>query len=137
MLSNAQKSAGTQAPISVAVTTAPARSTWVAHLRVASMQTHKEFHPIDGRLFGAQAIVLVLGYTVYIDPLLTGDWSGQETTFDRFLGAEPFSGGLPPSAPTALFLDPDTGVNEKWEFLSRLIRAPRLGSEELRGCVRV
>jgi hypothetical protein len=54
-----------------------------------------------------------LGYTVYIDPLLTGDWSGQETTFDRFLGAEPFSGGLPPSAPTALFLDPDTGVNEK------------------------
>ena len=53
-----------------------------------------------------------LGYTVYIDPLFTGDWSGQETTFYRFLGVEPFSGGRPLSAPTALFLDPDTGVNE-------------------------
>jgi hypothetical protein len=59
MLSKAQKSAGTQAPISVAVTTVPARSTWVAHLRVASMQTRKQFHPVHVRFFGAQAIVLV------------------------------------------------------------------------------
>lgn len=54
-----------------------------------------------------------LGYTVYIDPLFTGDWSGQERTFYRFLGVEPYAGVKPASRVTALFLDPDTGVNEK------------------------
>jgi hypothetical protein len=54
-----------------------------------------------------------LGYTVYIDPLFTGDWSGQETAFNRFLGVEPFAGAKAASTPTALFLAPDTGVNEK------------------------
>jgi len=54
-----------------------------------------------------------LGYTVYIDPLFTGDWAGQETTFYRFLGVEPLTVATPASAQTALFLDPDTGVNEK------------------------
>jgi hypothetical protein len=54
-----------------------------------------------------------LGYTVYIDPLFTGDWSGQETTFYRFLGVEPYAGAKHASALTALFLDPDIGVNEK------------------------
>jgi hypothetical protein len=54
-----------------------------------------------------------LGYTVYIDPLFTGDWSGQERTFYQFLGAEPYTGVKPRPQATALFLDPDTGVNEK------------------------
>jgi len=54
-----------------------------------------------------------LGYTIYIDPLLTGEWSGQEATFYRFLGVEPYAGVKPSSALTALFLDPDTGVNKK------------------------
>jgi hypothetical protein len=54
-----------------------------------------------------------LGYAVYIDPLFTGDWSGQETTFYRFLGVEPYVGTKPAFGSTALFLDPDTGVNEK------------------------
>jgi hypothetical protein len=54
-----------------------------------------------------------LGYTVYIDPQITGDWSGQETTFYRFLGVEPRAGAKSASPLTALFLDPDTGVNEK------------------------
>ncbi len=54
-----------------------------------------------------------LGYMIYIDPLFTGDWSGQEATFYRFLGVEPLAGVKPASAPTALFLDPDTGVNKK------------------------
>jgi hypothetical protein len=54
-----------------------------------------------------------LGFTVYIDPLFTGDWSGQEKTFYRFLGVEPYAGMRPSRRNTALFLDPDTGVNEK------------------------
>jgi hypothetical protein len=54
-----------------------------------------------------------LGYTVYIDPLFTGDWSGEEKTFYRFLGVEPYGGEKHASESTALFLDPDTGVNEK------------------------
>lgn len=54
-----------------------------------------------------------LGYAVYIDPLFTGTWFGQEASFYRFLGVEPLGGAIPTSLPTALFLDPDTGVNEK------------------------
>jgi hypothetical protein len=50
-----------------------------------------------------------LGYTVYIDPLFTGIWSGQQTTFFHFLGVEPLTSETPPSSGTALFLDPDTG----------------------------
>src|SRR5438105_12911443 len=54
-----------------------------------------------------------LGYTVCIDPMFTGEWSGQETAFYRFLGVEPSASTPTPSALTALFLDPDTGVNQK------------------------
>ena len=54
-----------------------------------------------------------LGYTVYIDPMFTGDWSGQETVFFRFLGVEPCASTPTPSTSTALFLDPETGVNKK------------------------
>lgn len=54
-----------------------------------------------------------LGYTVYIDPLFTGDWSAQERkTFYHFLGVKPYAGAKPASGVTAIFLDPDTGVNE-------------------------
>lgn len=54
-----------------------------------------------------------LGYTVYIDPMFTGEWSGQETAFYRFLGVERLTSAPTSSTPTALFLDPDTGVNRK------------------------
>src|SRR5262245_8467165 len=57
-----------------------------------------------------------LGYRVYIDPMFTGEWSGQETAFYRLLGVEQLmSTSAPPtsSTPTALFLDPDTGINRK------------------------
>jgi len=54
-----------------------------------------------------------LGYTVYIDPMFTGEWSGQETAFYRFLGVERLTSTPTSSVPTALFLDPDTGVNRK------------------------
>lgn len=53
------------------------------------------------------------GFTVFIDPMLTGAWSGQEDSFFRFLGVErcPPREGL--QGMTALLLDPDTGVSEK------------------------
>ena len=54
-----------------------------------------------------------LGYTVYIDPMFTGEWSGEETAFYRFLGVERFTAAFAGSSLTALFLDPDTGVNRK------------------------
>ena len=54
-----------------------------------------------------------LGYTVYIDPMFTGEWSGEETALYRFLGVERFTPGSACSSMTALFLDPDTGVNRK------------------------
>lgn len=54
-----------------------------------------------------------LGYTVYVDPLFTGHWSGQEKIFYRFLGVEPYAGVKPANGSTALLLDPDTGVNER------------------------
>jgi hypothetical protein len=54
-----------------------------------------------------------LGYTVYIDPMFTGEWSGQETAFYRFLGVEQLTSASAVSSSTALFLDPDTGVNRK------------------------
>jgi hypothetical protein len=45
--------------------------------------------------------------------MLTGAWSGQEESFFHFLGVErcPPREGL--QGMTALFLDPDTGVNKK------------------------
>ena len=54
-----------------------------------------------------------LGYSVYIDPMFTGEWSGKETTFYRFLGVDRFTPAPAGSSMTALFLDPDTGVNRK------------------------
>lgn len=54
-----------------------------------------------------------LGYTVYIDPMFTGEWSGQEVAFYRFLGVQPHKLNTASASPTALFLDPDTGVNQK------------------------
>jgi hypothetical protein len=54
-----------------------------------------------------------LGFTVYIDPMLTGAWSGQEESFFRFLGVRRLTTGERLHGMTALFFDPDTGVNEK------------------------
>ena len=53
-----------------------------------------------------------LGFAVYIDPLFSGDWSGKEEIFYQFLGVKPNSGVKISPRLTALFLDPDTGINE-------------------------
>lgn len=54
-----------------------------------------------------------LGYSVVVNPMLTGSWSGSEQQFYRLIGALP---DMPPrerTSPCALFLDPDTGVHQK------------------------
>ena len=58
-------------------------------------------------------VVRSLGFTVYIDAMLTGAWSGQEESFFRFLGVQRCPAAHQLHGMTALFLDPDTGVNEK------------------------
>ncbi len=54
-----------------------------------------------------------LGYAVAIDPMFTGDWMGREQDFHRLLG---LLSNRPPKDKTlkhCLFLDPDTGLNER------------------------
>jgi len=49
-----------------------------------------------------------LGYDVFIDPMFTGRWEGDEDQLYRFLGMRPveeYQGSR-----SALFLDPDTGI---------------------------
>lgn len=51
-----------------------------------------------------------LKYSVSINPMFTGTWSGGEAEFYRFVGADRVVTRGPR---TALFFDPDTGVNMK------------------------
>jgi len=54
-----------------------------------------------------------MNYAVEIDPMFTGDWAGREGDFRRLLGVgAPVSPSVR-STRRALFLDPDTGVNER------------------------
>ena len=55
----------------------------------------------------------LLGYSVAVDPMLTGIWSANEREFYRLIGAEPVESTTPIPKRAALFLDPDTGINEK------------------------
>jgi hypothetical protein len=51
-----------------------------------------------------------VGYSVYIDPMFTGDWTSQQrAAFFRFLGTHPLGASVPES-PAALLVDPDTGI---------------------------
>jgi hypothetical protein len=53
-----------------------------------------------------------LGYSVVVDAMLTGDWAGAESNFYRLIGASPRGEYKPDGRPTALLLDPDTGVKQ-------------------------
>jgi hypothetical protein len=55
-------------------------------------------------------VLHALGYTVYIDPMFTGEWAGEDEAFGKFLGAMHVLHRVPSQSKTALFLDPDTGV---------------------------
>ena len=53
-----------------------------------------------------------IGYTVSVEPMFTGKWHDQEEQFFSFIGApgrKPGNNGTR----SALFLDPDTGINAK------------------------
>ena len=55
--------------------------------------------------------LVALQYEVVVDPMFTGTWGNRETQFYRLIGATPKAVGAAPTAGTALFLDPDTGVD--------------------------
>jgi hypothetical protein len=52
-----------------------------------------------------------LGYVVYIEPMLTGEWSGSDAEFYAFLGVKHVRNFGTQHSRTALFIDPDTGVS--------------------------
>lgn len=54
----------------------------------------------------------ILGYSVVVDPMLTGTWGTNEQDFYRLIGANPVAPARLASARTAFFLDPDIGINE-------------------------
>jgi hypothetical protein len=66
-----------------------------------------------------------LGYTVSVEAMFTGEWSGAETQFFKLIGAAPLAANLAPKDRTAVFVDPDTGVHGKVSLhhvsLSRLV----------------
>lgn len=49
-----------------------------------------------------------LDYDVFVDPMLTGEWDGDEERLYRFLGMRPVEEYR--SSESAIFLDPDTGI---------------------------
>lgn len=53
-----------------------------------------------------------LGYAVYIDPMFTGAWNGEDAAFGKFLGATHILHRDPAQRRTALLIDPDTGVRD-------------------------
>ena len=49
------------------------------------------------------------GFSVFVDPMFTGDWKDLENSFYGFIGAFPYPTGEIPR-PSAVLLDPDTGI---------------------------
>jgi hypothetical protein len=68
-------------------------------------------YDIVKRFFCAE--LATLGYAVLAQPMLTGEWSGAEAAFLRFIGASALHESPQASSRTALFFDPDTGVHQK------------------------
>ena len=68
-----------------------------------------------------------LGYEVFIDPMFTGKWGEEVSTFYRFLSIRHVRELSSGKQPSALFLDPDTGVNERGS--RRHVSFDRLASE--------
>ena len=53
-----------------------------------------------------------LGYRVDVDPMFTGDWNEGKAEYFRLIGVDSASSLPAQSNRTALFLDPDTGIND-------------------------
>lgn len=54
-----------------------------------------------------------VGFRVYADPMLTGEWPDGAAAFLAFIGAEEAGEAPRTGQDAALFIDPDTGVREK------------------------
>ena len=54
-----------------------------------------------------------LGYTVVVNPMLTGNWNGTEQQFYRLIGASPHTPQRERTGRVALLPDPDTGVHQR------------------------
>ena len=54
-----------------------------------------------------------LGYSVVVDPMFTGKWNGHEQEFLDLIGTNLAKSSRVHVGKSALFLDPDTGVNSK------------------------
>jgi len=58
--------------------------------------------------------LVTIGYEVVVDPMFTGEWRELEHQFFRLVGARPLDEDSRGKASRrALFLDPDTGVNNR------------------------
>ena len=54
-----------------------------------------------------------LGYSVVVDPVFTGEWHGREQNYLTLIGATLTNLPRVNASKSALFLDPDTGVNSR------------------------
>ena len=54
-----------------------------------------------------------IGYNVYIDPMFTGDVCEIREQFLEFIGAQIMPDRHPLAGPTAILIDPDTGIGKK------------------------
>jgi hypothetical protein len=68
-------------------------------------------YDIVKRFFCAE--LRALGYSVVVKPMFTGDWKGSQEAFLHFVGVSESQAGPSPFGRTALFFDPDTGVQLK------------------------
>jgi hypothetical protein len=68
-------------------------------------------YDIVKRFFCAE--LAALGYVVLARAMFTGEWSGKQSAFLRFIGASEDVAHSATAARTALFFDPDTGVQKQ------------------------
>jgi len=54
-----------------------------------------------------------LGYAVYVEPMLTGDWDGRDDQLFRLLQVRHVRDHVRLNERSALLIDPDTGVSER------------------------
>jgi hypothetical protein len=54
-----------------------------------------------------------LGYAIYVEPMLTGEWGAVEADYYRFLGVRHSEECRSPNTHSALLIDPDTGISKR------------------------
>lgn len=59
------------------------------------------------------SVLRCAGYSVYVDPMFTGNWESLEKHFLAFIGASTLSHNSHRKYKSALLLDPDIGIGKK------------------------